>query len=550
MNAPSNRAGKTAGSTGVLVFLGGLLLILIVLMAVNFGLVARQSAFDKQYIAQAGELRILSQRIAKSATEVVRGRVGAAQSLRELRNQFEQGIRLLQKGDANAGLPPSPAPVQPALGAVQEAWRQVRANADTMASQADVITVVHDLANSFRNTVPRMQVVSDQVVEALIKAGAPQDQIYIASRQTLLLERILKNVGYVLQGGLEAVNAADSFGRDTALFGRVLTGLLDGDKDLKVPQIKIPEARALLEDLRGLFASASASAGKILENSAQLFQLGEAADAVSETSNELLASSSALEEAYGRLESRRLVSSTSGYAMLGVAVLVLLALGYRYVQDSRARLLASTDQNQRNQAAILRLLDEMGDLADGDLTVQATVTEDFTGAIADSVNFAVEQLRNLASAINDTSARVSSAAAETQATANQLAEASGRQAQEIAGATAAINEIAVSIEGVSAHANESAAVASRAVQIAKKGSETVQNTIRGMDNIREQIQETAKRIKRLGESSQEIGNIVSLINDIAEQTNILALNAAIQAATAGEAGLHIADISDPHNPQG
>ncbi len=535
----------------------GALVLFIVLMGVIFVLLARQNQQSEAYFKYASEQRLLSRALVTEALESARGKATAFDKLKNSRDHFEQALIAQKSGNASLGLPPAPETIQPQLGLLENNWKVARTEIDVILAGRDPVVSVSNVVPLLESSLTLMITLSDDIAKSLSNNRVDPRQVYLATNQLLLAQQIESDLKRMLsEGGLSAAAAADRFSRNVSLFGRVLKGMREGDSRLGVDRVTISDSASKLGDLAERFKALETETVRIVEKSPELVKVQSAAQGLADKGDALLESATKLAENYVE-NGRNLrvfgipLSHEVAYLLGFIALILLIVLFYVQNRESRQRLIDSEhrkqeteEQNHRNQDAILRLLDELGNLAEGDLTVQASVTEDITGAIADSVNYAIEALRDLVSTINNTSGLVAAAVQETSAIADRLAKSSEIQARQIENVSATVMQMAQSMDQVSAKTAASAEVAEKSVGIAHEGGDRVRHTIHGMNVIREHIQDTSKRIKRLGESSQEIGDIVALINDIADQTNILALNAAIQASAAGDAGRGFAVVAD------
>ena len=550
--SPASPAGKFGlnflgqySVTKQLQILGGVLLVLMFLVA---GIVYhdnRESTYNTAYLATSGEMQMLSQRLAKASSLALQGNSIAFKQMRDSHSQFATNLDRLTNGGELAGatVPPSPDSVQPQLQALTKAWGATDKDSVQMLDMENYLVKLGQDVSDIIEKNSQMLYLAEQVAALKLQNGASAGEIAAANQMVMLTQRIAKNASALLVGDEISPQTPFQMAKDTNKFKDLLAALLQGSATLGTSATNDLETRTNLTQLEVSFNEYQEAVKGILDSMQRLVVAKQAGSKIFRDSEELLGSAKALADAYqGGIAERAVYGAIlAALVVLVLATLVLMAKIYlddtrRQAEEAEQSRLVSEMVNRQNQDAILRLMNELGDLADGDLTVTATVSEDITGAIADSINYTVEELRVLVGRINDAAGRVTQATEIAQQTSAELLAAAERQSVEIQDAGRSVLAMASSMSEVSGSANLSAQVARQSLAAAGKGTVAVQDSIKGMNEIREQIQETSKRIKRLGESSQEIGEIVELISDITEQTNVLALNAAIQAASAGDAG--------------
>ncbi|ULQ46849.1 methyl-accepting chemotaxis protein [Flagellatimonas centrodinii] len=538
--ADLNTARSALLRRDVALLVAAVVLIAIALGGFYFG--GAQEARDQDLLELTRQAGADALEIAETGSAATRGVTPDFGLLSARVEDFDYTLETLRNGDDITGIEAAPAAVSEAVEGLATTWETLKGSINQIVGGESAYRTIQRQAAEIEQQLPAIASAAEALSEQLASGGAPVRQVQLATRQLARLERVAGALPAVLGEGRNAAENAETLRVESARFVSAHERLISGDDTL--PALRDRDAITAAVALQEQYLPIANGIGTIVDSAATVDELQARSALLQGQAADLLAASKALEQALlDNIKPNRVLPVVSGLALL-LAIAAIAGFFVIFVRTAQSGSAESEQRDARQQQAILGLLDEITNLADGDLTVDVTVTEDFTGAIADSINYTVQNMRALVGTITNTSERLADSAGETRQIAARMNQASEQQAKDVTAVTTQIAATSQSMQQVAGRAEQLAKQAQESVAVAHNGAQTVDRTIQGMNALREQIQDTAKRIKRLGESSQEIGNIIELINDIAEQTSTLALNASIQAAMAGEQGRGFAVVAE------
>lgn len=522
---PKKDAGANSNNAGLFkkggLILGGIGLVgAVVCSAIYSSEVGKVS----KSIEAAGAIQVSAQSLIRNAKSAALGEASGIAGIETDKKDIQTKLDFIKTTGVNSA-------------ALENQFTVVAKDVDVITSNKKEIENIDKTFGDAKYLARQVGFVSEELVSVLLQNDAKVNEVAEAERIKIITEKI-PDIISIITDKPESIKSYKSLEKEfRGYVGSLSQGLAffgDTGGGAKLAQDPIVQGRVQLG--RKVVDKMYATTNRIVENLAKIAQSEDASKKIQKNSDSVSNEARAI---IAQLESQR---ASKSVWMYGVALFVFMLIGGVFAflksgkDEEKARGNLAKADKERTEAAIMRLLQEISELSRGDLRAKATVTEDITGVIADSINLTIDELNRLIKEINSGAASVNNLAGVFAKTVSNISDQSSKQVTGVGEVNSAVHSLTESITQISENAATSAEVAKESLQAAEEGYENVQNTMRGMDAIRDTIQETSKRIKRLGESSQEIGEIADLVSEITEKTNVLALNAFIQAAAAGEQG--------------
>ncbi len=517
--------------------LGIILAVFVLLLLITLVLSTHHAKHDKAQSAVLSRLHLHLVQLPQSVERTLSGNASAFHYLQEHHYQLNQYATLLIQGGIFRQEDITAVTDHPILDAYYQHWRVESKKLEIILSQKESLT---RLANSLRSigiTHSQLARRIEGLISRMMEIGHLSNEIKTIEAIKEHAHNVAKNVKTIFPGDLALADVHAQLAQDRAQISALLHILSQGSNGLGKASDKDETIQDLISHIYALMRKFDDHLNGVEQEIATAMAIQSTIHQIIDNNEAMTGSIAELDHA---LQEQALHTASTLDLLINClsagVIVIALFFGRSLRFNMRKQAIVSQNEIETAQKAIQTLLNDMKKIADGDLTVRTDITNPMTGAIADAINCTIEELHTLVEQVNQASALVVRASNQAQYVSSELLTAAQYQTGKIEETTFAVLGMTESITEVSDMATESAKVAKQSLATAEKGTLAVRESIAGMNEIRSYIQDTSKRIKRLGESSQEIGEIVALITDITEQTNVLALNAALQATAAGEAG--------------